>query len=105
MEDHTLAYHQRSPGSKDDQEAGSQPGEDGHDTVDYGEGEERLAVSERLTVLQHGQGLEPREEQHEADTQHTHIEQPRARARAGSLSVRHTPTVLSLAVTPDMRAP
>ena len=76
--------HEAGGGSCEDEKGGSCPGEGRHDAVDDGQGEDPA-----VGVLEAGEGVEASEEQHEAHTENTNIEQ--------SGRVSHPPLTDSLA--------
>ena len=75
--------HEAGGGSGEDEKGGSCPGEGRHDAVDDGQVEDPA-----VGVLEAGEGVEASEEQHEAHTQNTDIEQ--------SSRVSHPPLTDSL---------
>ena len=78
------SQHEAGGGAGEDQERGGGPGEDGHHAVHHGQAEDSS-----LGVLEAGEGVEASEQQHEAHSEHTDIEQ--------SGRVRHPPLTDCLA--------
>ena len=66
------AQHEAGGGAGGRQEGGSRPGEDRHDAVEDGQGEDCLTT---VGLLEAGEGVEASEQQHEAHSQHADIPQ------------------------------